>query len=84
MYATPLSEATSLIQKFREDHAARASLLQYLNKNYFDETAQQRWMICFRQDIDCAAIDTNNHIESWHNMLKTHFFKDKRQRRPDS
>lgn len=41
-------------------------------------------MLCYRQDIHCAAIDTNNFVESWHNALKTHFFKDRQQRRADT
>lgn len=43
----------------------------------------ERWMICYRQDVSYANIDTNNYIESWHNTLKKHFFKDSRMQRPD-
>ncbi|KAF9081752.1 hypothetical protein BGX29_004310, partial [Mortierella sp. GBA35] len=45
---------------------------------------QERWMLCYRQNISYASIDTNNYIESWHNTLKRHFFRDKQQRRPDT
>ncbi|KAI8599565.1 hypothetical protein EDD21DRAFT_307830, partial [Dissophora ornata] len=41
-------------------------------------------MLCYRQDVYYASIDTNNYIESWHNTLKLHFFKDKHQRRADT
>ncbi|KAG0249974.1 hypothetical protein BG011_008772 [Mortierella polycephala] len=30
------------------------------------------------------TIDTNNYVESWHNVLKMHFFKDRQGRRVDS
>ncbi|KAI1299992.1 hypothetical protein EDD11_006335, partial [Mortierella claussenii] len=67
----------------------------YLNKNYFGRAAfeshepqvvdvQKHWMLCYRQDISYASIDTNNYIESWHNTLKRHFFRDKQQRRADT
>jgi hypothetical protein len=40
-------------------------------------------MLCYRQGLNCATIDTNNFIESWHNTLKRHFFKDQQKRRVD-
>jgi len=84
MYETQLDKAVPLIEKFRVDHMDRPELMQYLEKGYFSESQQQRWMLCYRRNIDCVAIDTNNHVESWHNSLKTHFFKDRRKRRPDT
>jgi len=45
---------------------------------------QERWMFCYRQELSYASIDTNNYIESWHNTLKQHFFRDKQQRRVDT
>jgi hypothetical protein len=45
---------------------------------------QRCWMFCYRQDLSYASIDTNNYIESWHNTLKQHFFRDKQQRRVDT
>ena len=44
---------------------------------------RKRWMLCYRQELDYPAIDTNNYIESWHNTLKRHFFKDQQKRRVD-
>lgn len=41
-------------------------------------------MFCHRVNISYAWINTNNYIESWHNSLKKHFFKDKQQRRLDT
>lgn len=37
----------------------------------------------YRQYVTCASIDTNNKVESWHNSLKTNFFKSRQKRRPD-
>ena len=45
---------------------------------------RRRWMFCYREGVSYAWINTNNYIESWHNALKKHFFKDKQQRRIDS
>jgi hypothetical protein len=72
------------MENFRVSHAQRAGLLDYLEKNYFEERSQARWMLFYRQDIPVAAIDTNNYIESWHNTLKTHFFKNRQKRRLDT
>ncbi|OAQ28297.1 hypothetical protein K457DRAFT_76445, partial [Linnemannia elongata AG-77] len=41
-------------------------------------------MLCHRQQVNYSYINTNNYIESWHNTLKRHFFKDKQQRRLNS
>ncbi|KAF9209381.1 hypothetical protein BGZ59_010145, partial [Podila verticillata] len=87
--------AMDLIKSFRETWSSQEELLQYLDKNYFGPSmfqehewqvvdVQKHWMLCYRQDISYASIDTNNYIESWHNTLKRHFFKDKQQRRPDT
>ncbi|KAF9916336.1 hypothetical protein FBU30_001445 [Linnemannia zychae] len=40
---------------------------------------QKHWMFCYRQDLSYTSIDTNNYIESWHNTLKQHFFKQQRR-----
>lgn len=84
MYEPNTASALALIDSFRVDHVGRPLLIDYLEHLYFKEDQQQRWMLCFRQDISTPAIDTNNHVESWHNSLKTHFFKDQRKRRPDA
>ncbi|KAG0275734.1 hypothetical protein BGZ97_010230, partial [Linnemannia gamsii] len=87
--------AQALIKAFRETWSHQKELLEYLDKNYFGRSMfqphewqvkerQESWMLCYRQDISYASIDTNNYIESWHNTLKRHFFKDKQQRRPDT
>jgi len=74
----------ALLEDFRVRHARRVGLLDYLEKNYFEEPSQVRWMPCYRQGNPVAAIDTNNFIESWHNTLKTHFFKNRQKRRFDT
>ncbi|KAI8601809.1 hypothetical protein EDD21DRAFT_297449, partial [Dissophora ornata] len=87
--------ALDLIDTFRETWSDQGELLDYLNKNYFGRPMfeahepqvldlQKHWMLCYRQEVAYAAIDTNNYIESWHNTLKRHFFRDKQQRRPDT
>jgi len=87
--------AQGLIKAFRETWSHQKELLAYLDKNYFGRSMfeahewqvkdiQKSWMLCYRQDISYASIDTNNYIESWHNTLKRHFFQDKHQRRPDT
>lgn len=72
------------MEEFRSRHVQRVGLLDYLEKNYFEERSQARWMLCYRQGIPVASIDTNNSIESWHNTLKTHFFKNRQKRRFDT
>ncbi|KAF9086522.1 hypothetical protein BGX27_003174, partial [Mortierella sp. AM989] len=71
------------IEAFRERWAEYNEVMDFIEKNYFDETKMERWMLCYRQDVSYANIDTNNYIESWHNTLKRHFFKDNRIQRPD-
>ncbi|KAG0223876.1 hypothetical protein BGW42_005500, partial [Actinomortierella wolfii] len=44
---------------------------------------RESWMVCFRQGYPTGSIDTNNLIESWHNTLKRHFFRDRLKRRAD-
>lgn len=87
--------AQELIKSFRATRSGQQGLLEYLDKNYFGRTmfeaherqvvdVQESWMLCYRQDVSYASIDTNNYIESWHNTLKRHFFRDKQQRRADT
>ncbi|KAF9976955.1 hypothetical protein BGZ75_010444, partial [Mortierella antarctica] len=85
LYAGTENEAEALIVAFRTAWQELApNLVQYMDKNYFDNLAdRRRWMYCHRADVSYARINTNNYIESWHNSLKKHFFKDKQQRRID-
>ncbi|KAF9271569.1 hypothetical protein BGZ88_005923, partial [Linnemannia elongata] len=95
LYERNKAMAQKLIKAFRETWSGQKELLEYLDKNYFGRSMfeahewqvkdiQKTWMLCYRQDISYASIDTNNYIESWHNTLKRHFFRDKQQRRPDT
>ncbi|KAF9119177.1 hypothetical protein BG015_006410, partial [Linnemannia schmuckeri] len=84
LYTPDKDEALALLTTFQQENHHRAEMLQFLDKNYFKETDRQRWMICFRENIACAAIDTNNYVESWHNALKMYFLKDKQKRRADT
>jgi SWIM zinc finger len=72
-----------LLRAFQVDNQHRPKLLQYLDKNYFKETELQRWMVCFRENLNSAGINTNNYVESWHNALKMYFLKDRQKRRVD-
>ncbi|KAF9171212.1 hypothetical protein BGX21_000952, partial [Mortierella sp. AD011] len=84
LYIPDQTKAGDLIKAFLKDHEHRTRLLGYLGKSYFKQEDRERWMFCFRQNISCAAIDTNNFVESWHNALKTHSFKDRQKRRADT
>ncbi|KAI1288883.1 hypothetical protein EDD11_009573 [Mortierella claussenii] len=55
-----------------------------MDKCYFNsDSDKRRWMYCYREGVSYSWINTNNYIESWHNTLKKHFFKDKTERRID-
>jgi hypothetical protein len=95
LYERDTTTAQEHIKTFRKTWSDQTDLLKYLDKNYFGRSmfkahewqvkeTQESWMLCYRQDISYASIDTNNYIESWHNTLKRHFFRDKQQRRPDT
>ncbi|KAG0344657.1 hypothetical protein BG004_004273 [Podila humilis] len=87
--------AHEFIRAFCESWSDQKELLEYFNKNYFGwlmydvherqvKETQESWMLCYWQDISYASIDTNKCIESWHNTLKRHFFRDMQQRGPDT
>ncbi|KAF9100382.1 hypothetical protein BGX27_000415, partial [Mortierella sp. AM989] len=59
---------------------------QKQREEQFQDSEEKRkpWMLCYRDGVSYASIDTNNYIESWHNTLKRHFFRDKQQRRQDT
>lgn len=86
LYAPTEGRAEALIDAFRNSWQELAPLfVQYMEKNYLDSVAdRRRWMYCYRAGVSYAWINTNNYVESWHNTLKKHFFKDKQQRRIDS
>ncbi|KAG0291059.1 hypothetical protein BGZ98_003182, partial [Dissophora globulifera] len=83
LYTSNKDEALALLTDFQVDNQHRPKLLQFLDKNYFKQTELQRWMICFRENLNSAGIDTNNYVESWHNALKMYFLKDRQKRRVD-
>jgi hypothetical protein len=84
LYTPDKDEALALLTTFQQENRHRVEMLQFLDKNYFKETDRQHWMVCFRENIACAAIDTNNYVESWLNVLKMYFLKDKQRRRADT
>ncbi|KAF9328597.1 hypothetical protein BGZ91_000930 [Linnemannia elongata] len=88
-----LPKALQGIQLYRQRWLGKwqGDLIQYLDKKYFGSAEdvdaidiQKHWMTCYRQDVSYSHIDTNNYIDSWHNILKRHFFRDRQQRRPDT
>jgi len=86
LYARTEEESNTLLDAFRNEWQDIASeFIKYLDANYLaHEADRRRWMFCHRQQVAYGCINTNNFIESWHNTLKKHFFKDKQQRRLDS
>ncbi|KAG0058642.1 hypothetical protein BGZ89_001091, partial [Linnemannia elongata] len=86
LYAQTEEESNTLLDAFRNEWQDIASeFIKYLDANYLaHEADRRRWMFCHRQQVAYGCICTNNFIESWHNTLKKHFFKDKQQRRLDS
>ncbi|KAF9343055.1 hypothetical protein BGX26_006339, partial [Mortierella sp. AD094] len=86
LYSKTKEQANLRVEAFKamwEEHAP--ILMQYLNKNYLDSEADRKhWMFCYRESVSYGWINTNNYIESWHNTLKKHFFKDRQQRRIDT
>ncbi|KAI7820579.1 hypothetical protein BC939DRAFT_387494, partial [Gamsiella multidivaricata] len=90
LYEKDKAAALNRIANFRDKWSNYEELLVFMDKNYFGknmaeaEDKQKHWMICYRQDVSYSSIDTNNYIESWHNTLKRHFFRDKQQRRVDT
>lgn len=57
------------LKLYRQDR-----LLQYFEERYFSEERIKQWAKWFRQGMyGCKwLLDTNMHVESWHNYLKTH------------
>ncbi|KAF9899470.1 hypothetical protein EC991_008853 [Linnemannia zychae] len=91
LYERSNTTAQQLIGTFRETWSDQKELVAYLDESYFGGSAydqvkeiQESWMLCYRQHISYASIDTNNYIESWHNTLKRHFLRDKQQQPPDT
>jgi hypothetical protein len=78
-----MESAKGRIESFRTKWAQYDVVMDFLEKNYVQESKMERWMICYRRDVSYANIDTNNYTESWHNTLKKHFFKDSGMQRPD-
>ncbi|KAF8965838.1 hypothetical protein BGZ46_000497, partial [Entomortierella lignicola] len=77
MYEPDLLRARELIQAFRDDWGNRSpEFAKYMKVNYFNsETRMKSWMKAYRQREFYAEMDTNNFVESWHNLLKNHFMK---------
>ncbi|KAF8946477.1 hypothetical protein BGZ47_000419 [Haplosporangium gracile] len=69
LYTLNKDEACALLEAFQADNHHRPEMLQFLDKNYFKEMELQRWMICYRENIACPAIDTKSYVESWYFAL---------------
>ena len=61
-------------------------LLDYFEQTYFATHRIKQWATWYRQSMyDCEWIaDTNIHVESWHNYLKTHILQRKTNVRVDN
>ena len=64
----------------------QTALLQYLERNYFTEDRIKQWAMWYRVEMyECEWIlNTNNHVESWHNLLKSRILGRKKNNRIDS
>lgn len=82
MYEPDRIRAHAAIQQFRTEFSHLTKMMGYLNTYYFAE-GKTNWMLCERQGIYHAQINTNNYIESWHRTLKVRFFRQKRAKRVD-
>lgn len=74
------------VQRFRlalRTHK-QSSLLQYFDREYF--TRPQEWALWYREQLTGTKwlINTNMHVESWHNQLKTVILERKRNFRLDT
>ncbi|KAG0286807.1 hypothetical protein BGZ96_009157 [Linnemannia gamsii] len=74
LYERNKAMAQELIKAFCETWSDQKELLVYLNKNYFGRSmfevhegqvkgTHESWILCYRQDISYASINTNNYIE---------------------
>ncbi|KAF9165905.1 hypothetical protein DFQ26_009115 [Actinomortierella ambigua] len=86
-----MTKALHGIQQYREKWSGQHDLLTYLNSECFgsdqDEgsvNTQKRWMICYREGVSYSPIETNDYMESWHNILGRYLFKDRQQGHPDT
>ncbi|KAG0317363.1 hypothetical protein BGZ99_006344 [Dissophora globulifera] len=86
LYARTVDEADALVKAFRDAWKDLAPhFLQYLNENYLDSEAnRRRWMFCYREGVSYGSINTSDFVESWHNIVKELFCKDKHQQRLDT
>ncbi|KAG0315007.1 hypothetical protein BGZ99_007747 [Dissophora globulifera] len=86
LYARTVDEADALVKVFQDAWKDLAPhFLQYLNENYLDSEAnRRRWMFCYREGVSYGSINTSDFVESWHNIVKELFCKDKHQQRLDT
>ena len=64
----------------------QTKLLSYFEKHYFSENRIKQWAMWYRVEMyDCKWIlNTNNHVEAWHNVLKSNILGRKSNIRVDS
>ncbi|KAG0003643.1 hypothetical protein BGZ80_005761, partial [Entomortierella chlamydospora] len=76
MYEPNLLRARERIKEFRDNWGRRfPEFTQDMEANYFNrELRTESWMTTHRQEL-YDEMDTNNFMESWHNLLKNHFLK---------
>ena len=68
-------KCNELIQLFRSTMQlyGQSSLLKYFDDQYFQPDRVKQWAYWYRKKMyDCKwLLNTNMHLESWHNVLKT-------------
>ena len=76
------------LQLFRNNLRSHGQqkLLDYFEQTYFAEHRITQWASWYRQSMyNCEWLaHTNMHVESWHNLLKTHILQRKSNVRVDS
>ena len=76
------------LELFRNNLRAHGQnkLLDYFEQTYFATHRIKQWATWYRQSMyDCEWLaNTNMHVESWHNYLKTHILQRKTNVRVDN
>ena len=67
---TDLHSRWEWFQERLEENSGQGQYIRYVEENAWRD--RQRWSHCFQADL---TISTNNHLESFHNRLKTTFLK---------
>lgn len=72
-----------MIKKFRTKWKDFRFVTNYFDKQYFTPKQQAGWMFAHRQSLNYRDTNTNNFIESFHNVLKRKFLNNRMLNRED-